>query len=557
MKPNLIFNRITQNLELLLAAHIIHPARASFLMKNQQEQEHDSETNPMPDTNIQTLDIYLSRLRAAIDITDERKDSTSSQTPYRYPLMCSICRFFLVAVKYSRIGFKGRHEENAWLEAFFVVLLHTAGISTSLNIATDLQVDQMQVLEQLLQVAVDCKLSLSTDLLRTIIVHYSNTFEGEDTTSNWTLRAKVLKLDANVFLVPFVHESFPPIARSFKNPLLVGLFRRITVLAGQTDHEIVDLQNRVQQDVLLPLMRELANARALTDFLRYWHGSLAPLMEPRLDPPDEGASSKVPVTTMLDSNKTLETLRSLLESSLNIGQITGEMEALMSSISLLSSDAPVPLKAQAFASLVVLEAMVLSLSSDENITSLEPRVDVLYAMLLEKINLDPWLQPHLWRFWKTLAELHTIWPKVCPWNSQNNFAEHESSVANFKFDLASTTFQKALMQEGVGRSRASLYRNAIECFGFMSSLFQIYNNPKDNKFREATSALQKMLELTIELLQQGPNSGCSSSQGATAEWMDRLSKAYWDGSPEGLITHEVLALTLVLLLISQYPSTIT
>ncbi len=82
--------------------------------------------------------------------------------------------------------------------------------------------------------------------LRTITAEYGVYEDGED----WHLLATMINLDANVFLILNENEN-----------LLERLLTRITMVSLQTSWS--QISDQVVLEVLIPLMREFANARDL------------------------------------------------------------------------------------------------------------------------------------------------------------------------------------------------------------------------------------------------------------------------------------------------------
>ncbi len=82
--------------------------------------------------------------------------------------------------------------------------------------------------------------------LRTITAEYGIYENGED----WHLLATIIELDANVFLIPNENDN-----------LLEQLLKRITMVSLQASWS--QISDQVVLEVLIPLMREFANARDL------------------------------------------------------------------------------------------------------------------------------------------------------------------------------------------------------------------------------------------------------------------------------------------------------
>ncbi|KAK2629876.1 hypothetical protein QTJ16_000696 [Diplocarpon rosae] len=105
----------------------------------------------------------------------------------------------------------------------------------------------------ILKLAIDHKLGLDLAILRSI---------ADATKSDWDITANLLKLDANVFLVPG-EDGYD---------LLESLFEAISRLS--TSESWPDNRDKIIATVVVPLIRAFSKARDLSGFIRQWFSQL-------------------------------------------------------------------------------------------------------------------------------------------------------------------------------------------------------------------------------------------------------------------------------------------
>lgn len=142
-----------------------------------------------------------------------------------------------------------RPSDDTWLQFVFKTLKDSMPPRSATSNGKDIGA--------MLQGAIDHKLSLDLSDLRKITLEYAIP-EGRQ---HWGLLATIIKLDANVFLIPSEEED-----------LLKELLERITKIS--IDNSWPEISGQVVSEVLVPLMGEFAKARDLSGFLRHWLAQL-------------------------------------------------------------------------------------------------------------------------------------------------------------------------------------------------------------------------------------------------------------------------------------------
>ncbi|KAI9826457.1 MAG: hypothetical protein M1826_006666 [Phylliscum demangeonii] len=389
-------------------------------------------------------------------------------------LLESLPRLFNLAIRCSKLpGSKSRRDEEAWLKAVFGVLADIAVASNGASPKSALENHQRFALEQLLQVAIDQKIPLSTTGLRSIAIRHAHLFADDEPMETWTLCEKIFTLDSNVFLISERGASIPEAARRLKNPLLEALLAKINLLATRQRSEWGEAQERVWCRIFQPLMTELANARALSAFLRYWHQNIATIEERRLNVTDDEPA--ISVVTMLESQHNAEALRSVLENSLTPRQIAAELDYSISKIRSLSKSSSAEEKVNAYAALVIVEALLLALSREETIATLQPHGAAIQELLLRQIQTKVWPSAHRWRLWRILNLLQSLWFSDNTEGARHKPGKKEHSKFLKSFKICREVWQKVALPELLPGTRASaLYRQAYEIFGWISEMTKSY-----------------------------------------------------------------------------------
>ena len=530
--------RIVEAVESLLSLHIFSPARAAFMFSH---------------SDSILLDCYLTTLRDSCLLLDDVDKTSNIRSARSTTLMKTVSQLFSLATKPpGGKGLKGRNNAKPWFEHVFRKLAEAAGIETSPKMNSKLNAHQLLTLEELLQVASNKTKYLGTTTLRAIAINYGNLFIDDEQDDRWSLLEKLLELDSNVFSIPVHDDTIPPKARGAQNPLLQALFARIAYRTSHPGYGMSAAQESIQRRILIRLMEELATARALSSFLQVWHESLSELEERRSGLLDQGLPSDIPVITLLESQNISVALAKVLEISLTTKQIASDLELLERSIRLMPESMLVKERAQGRSGLVVAEAIFLALSRQDSIDSLREHGSMFTEMLLQQIRADAWPQSHMWRVWKLLGLIHTIWPQIPSWEANSSLGAESLANLRLAFLRASTIFDGNFRKHLTADS--AIYREAYEAFGCMLSFAETYVMNRKSDLEGSLDLVNKMLLVTARLLKPGKHYAKCSQPTANDESRTSLQVS-WNGSPDGLSSRKILALALALAarLVSQYP----
>lgn len=253
-----------------------------------------------------------------------------------------------------------RPNDDAWLQTCFKTLKDAlppqSAASNGKGVAA------------MLQCAIDHKLSLDLADLRAITSKFALS-EGQE---DWMLLATIIKLDANVFLIPNDEQD-----------LLKELLERIN--KASIEDSWPQICDQAISDVLVPLMGEFAKARDLSGFLRHWLAQLIDFERLR-----KGAMRHAMDFGAWEDDALQTQLSKLLEPSLTLQQITQILDWL----SIEVTEHP-------DAVCVLLEAIAGSIHNEEVVDTIGLR---LYHIMFNNgasENLDS--GRYKWRSWRMLS----------------------------------------------------------------------------------------------------------------------------------------------------------
>lgn len=256
-----------------------------------------------------------------------------------------------------------RPQDDDWLQHVFATLRDA--------FLPNRTVQNSEALCAMLQSAKKYKADLNLTTLRSITSNFALPQDHDD----WNLVAKLIALDANVFLIP-----------DNDTDLMTELLTRITKACIQKDW--ADLADKVVLDVVVPLMKEFAKARDLSGFIRHWYAQLVEFERLR----QEAMLFSMDVFGAWENEALQAELSKLLEPSLTIQQISQILDWL----SIRTSENP-------NAVCVILEAISGSISREETVDAINTRI---YHIMFDNEVSEKLDARCKWRSWRVLS--HTF-----------------------------------------------------------------------------------------------------------------------------------------------------
>ncbi|TAQ83921.1 hypothetical protein B7494_g7755 [Chlorociboria aeruginascens] len=255
---------------------------------------------------------------------------------------------------------KRRLEDDEWLQTVFNTL-RKAMLDTKSK-------GHPEAIRGMLQSAIRYKVDLGLPVLRSITTEYALPNDHTE----WALLATIIKLDANVFLIP-----------NNDTDLVKDHFTRITAASISVSWK--DISQQVISTTLVPLMTEFAKARDLSGFIRHWFAQLVAFEELRKNTD----SFPTDVFSAWEDDALQTELSQLLESSLTVNQ-------MMKIFDWLNEEIP----SNPDAVCVILEAMAGSISREEVVDEVGLNI---YFMMFDGGWSEKLDSRYKWRSWRILS----------------------------------------------------------------------------------------------------------------------------------------------------------
>ncbi|OJD27932.1 hypothetical protein ACJ73_00660 [Blastomyces percursus] len=292
--------KVIQNLERIVVLQFILPLRQSFFSTYSAETMN---ANGSPDsTQIK---------RVLRDIHSRWKKPDHSSNTKLLPTLLDI------AVRsVPRDTFKRQVYEAPWLETLFVALSTIAGCPLFDDASWSTPHRDIPILERLLQVTLERQVSLSIKTVSRYAIRFSGLVENEEfRATEWSLISKLIRTGVDVFL--------PNSGIDGAEKLLSNLIDRITSFSLVSNIMPNETYEVIKHDVVIPLLKGFAGARAIGSFLNIWAGQLAWIETSRLggadifyrfvwEDDDLAAAFRPLITDLFSGNQTKDRLQTIL-----------------------------------------------------------------------------------------------------------------------------------------------------------------------------------------------------------------------------------------------------
>ncbi|OAT00194.1 uncharacterized protein BDCG_02135 [Blastomyces dermatitidis ER-3] len=291
---------VIQNLERIVVLQFVLPLRQSFFSTYSTETIN---SNHSPDsTQIK---------RVLKDIHSRWKKSNHSSNIKLLPTLLDI------AVRsVPRDTFRRQVYEAPWLETLFVALSTIAGCPPVDGMSWSTPHRDIPILERLLQVILEREVSLSINTVSRYAIRFSGLVENEAyQATEWSLISKIIRTGVDVFL--------PNSGIDGTENLLSNLIGRITSFSLVSSIMPNETYGVIKNDVVIPLLKGFAGARAIGSFLNIWSDQLTWIESTRLggadilyffvwEDDDLAAAFRPLITDLFSENQTKDRLQTIL-----------------------------------------------------------------------------------------------------------------------------------------------------------------------------------------------------------------------------------------------------
>ncbi|KAI9764574.1 MAG: hypothetical protein M1835_007551 [Candelina submexicana] len=529
-------------LEQLVARHIFIPARSAFFAPSHSKTQSGSASKIYEPRLLMDL---LKPFREEIMNAQAQINKTSHSEHPLGELTNGIPSLFDTAIRCStRSSPRKRLADRPWLLALFRGFAEADGISLSYAPGQELPQSKAAVLDQLLHVCVKREVPLETDTLRTIMHQSSGLLGEEGGLVNWHLSAKVLKLDANVFLLSKNTNGNTDGQGSVEPNMLRLLLSKITARITREYSRIPQDYLIVKAQIIQPLMLDFSHARNMSGFIEHWRRELTNFNEQHAaGKPERGHALSV----WQDEDVGLW-LREYLESSMTENQL---LQAFTSAHhQLQSSQKTASELSGTFASSVVIDAILGAVDQAQTFDMLREEISQVYSTVSGLLlNMDSRLNAqhgtvYRWHLWRILARIYenSTWAQSLQSDKANTIDASECFTEGLVKE-AKVTVQRAMKDE----AREIVTPHSADTIEALHFLLALNIDPAESSvlvplpgdaMSEALAAVTHMLFYKVP---------CPWDPSPT--WGKRTSFS-WDGNPEtlpALLDGDLLVPTILLL----------
>ncbi|KAF2646531.1 hypothetical protein P280DRAFT_544877 [Massarina eburnea CBS 473.64] len=369
-------------LDRLIAQHVIAPARVAFLNR--------PDTAPTEEAEGLSLATNLSPLRAKLLQAAQIEDSGEPIPSSFRALFAAIPQLLDLALRSSPArSRKSRVAEKPWIQAAFVALAECVGCALE---APEFRTPEASIdaLRECLRILASHDVSIDAHVLKDIFWFHSGfKYPLKQTRSvHWSLIASMVELDPDIFLA----DSRSTWHNTGDKPedLTNYLFDQISTTAFEhgdvTDDDKMDTDEQqdiisvvsglskddVVETIIVPIISAFARNRDLLGFMSRWDDQLCKTAKTARHMLQE------PTASIWRDRQLSRALATHFEQSLTISQIANlfreHAERLKSSLKSKKNA-----RNESLSSTVIIDAMLLSVNSDESVMTLKPHLLSLWS----------------------------------------------------------------------------------------------------------------------------------------------------------------------------------
>lgn len=496
-------SKTSSQAEQALAKYVLLPARSRYLAATREKNNADKEFY-----SLQLFEPFLRPFQSQLLLDASSFGRYSAELR---SLLSTIPQLWRLAIQIvPRSTPKRRSAEEPWLRALFVALAEYSGSSITGDWSIAVHPHSAIVLGEMLDVCSEYSISLTPSLLESIVRRYSGMCLSEEESIYWSLVAKVLRLDATVFLpgrpsspLEFVDDSGPLhqlVLRHLSSMPWKDEFDPFNPAQKTTDAvqrqksaaAFFDLNGMTTAEfrasLPISLMQAYARNRILSGFLDVWRREL--IKSTRHIVLGSGHS------TIWEDQDFAAALRQLLESSLTeaqiheeltkYGQPFEELEETQNILYIFTELRRDVTGTGAAANIVLLDALIGAIKTDSVVEASRDRLLLLYRNLI-KIGSKPAINKHniMFRIWRIISGVRRL---LDPLQAQDELQSLSKEAVD------SACFHAAL--DAVGEAHRNLlpvsFARAREGLRFALRVSSALAQTKDNALKDQFVPLTEM-----------------------------------------------------------------
>ncbi|KAK8248674.1 Urb2/Npa2 family-domain-containing protein [Phyllosticta capitalensis] len=468
-------SQITSILETLLAKHIFIPARAVFFAESDGGRSNPKSDGPLFNRSISFL---LNPLREALDSPNEINQGPMQSDRRR--VFETVASLMDVCIRCSqRSTPKKRLDEAPWLQNAFIGLCDCIGAPTH-GAGGQLDADHIMVLDRMIETLARRKVALESGVLANIVKAYSGVFASEGSLAKFDhqLVARIIEYDSTVFVNAISREQD-------EFPLSVAIFDAITLTSKSNSKNDDVLIN----SIILPLLKAYAQVRDLKGFISRWFAQLKIAAN---------SSSAIEKTVWARKELCLG-LGEVLETSLTARQLFDMFGEYLQPVSDCETTLRSEDLSQASASLIILDALVSAVQSDDIIASVQAVLRLIQRTLFVFTGVckEP---ATVARALRIVARVHIL---LRPYQQENEVRESTEKVLKDGKSVVEIikAAEKSDNEEVSARGQEAFNLVATLCSDFMAVLD--LKEPAKDLFNESAAVLFRSNDKVLKSITEG------------------------------------------------------
>jgi len=410
-------------LDRLLAKHVLNPSRTLFFHA---VSTNVGSTEQQKVNQAELLSSSLEPLRAKLLQAAQAEDVGEPISPYLSLLFSAVPQLLDLAIRFSPARTpKSRNADKPWVQAAFVALAECAGCSLEAPESCTPS-RSIVALEESLRVLASHDMTVNAGILRDLFWFHSGLSfpHREQRIVHWPLIAALTELDPDIFLIDPSVKTPAPRSEDRPNDLAKFLFDQITAnkltgpnsgVHGKMPVDGVEASTKTGQggftneamiqEIIIPIMSAFARNRNLRGFLDRWsHQLSSPAQVSRPTMSELGPS-------IWKHDVLISALVNVFETSLTPVAISDVLQEYVQHIQAEAEYNASNAKG-AHGNDVVVQAVLQSIKSDENIEALKPQLQSLWSAYSSRVlSEDHTPSTSLAVTWMVLCQLLThLWP---------------------------------------------------------------------------------------------------------------------------------------------------
>jgi nucleolar pre-ribosomal-associated protein 2 len=379
----------------LLAKHVLNPSRTAFHAVSTSTSTGGNVQQILPKADL--LSSSLEPLRAKLLQAAQIEDAGDAMPPYLSSLFPAVPQLLDLVVRFSPARTpKSRNADKPWIQAAFVALAECAGCSLEAPefLTPPRSIDALQ---ESLRVLASHDLTLNADISRDLFWFHSGVkfpLRGKRTV-HWPLIAALTKLDPDIYLADPSAKTSTLRSKDRPDDLAKFLFDQISTNrltssgSGTSDGMLVDgvdashgmaqggfTNETMIQEIIVPIMSAFARNRNLRGFLDLWSHQLS-----------STSQASHPVTRELgppiwEHDVLISALADVFEASLTLVAIKDILQEYVQHVEAQAKDSD---GKEAHSKDIIVQAVLQSIKSNENIEALKPQLQSLWTVYSSRV----------------------------------------------------------------------------------------------------------------------------------------------------------------------------